>query len=205
MSICPTWVSSICLEIIWRHNDVYRADSLRHPLVIPCYDTWGFLKFNILISNFTTRLDAHLITNELHQAFSTVGFVYLKNHGIDREKVPKNFDLIHIFKKRKLNFDFNFRWIMCSKFHGISSNCPRTWNKITQEIRNNLTDTLEEIKKCRSLKFKIKKKKLILDIYFHADWKIAAFTKFVRLTMSHRPPVAIRTTEFRNSVWPSAN
>ena len=108
-------------------------------------------------------------------------------------------------KKKKLNFDFNFRWIMCSKFHGISSNCPRTWNKITQEIRNNLTDTLEEIKKCRSLKFKIKKKKLILDIYFHADWKIAAFTKFVRLTMSHRPPVAIRTTEFRNSVWPSAN
>ena len=90
LSICPTWVS-ICLEIIWRHNDVYRADSLRHPLVIPCYDTWGFLKFKILISNFTTHLDVHRITNELHQAFSTVGFVYLKNHGIDREKVHKNF------------------------------------------------------------------------------------------------------------------
>ncbi len=27
------------------------------------------------------------ITNELDKAFSTVGFVYLKNHGIDQEKV----------------------------------------------------------------------------------------------------------------------
>ena len=28
-----------------------------------------------------------VIANQIHEAFSTVGFVYLKNHGISQEKV----------------------------------------------------------------------------------------------------------------------
>ncbi|XP_046640742.1 uncharacterized protein LOC124326129 [Daphnia pulicaria] len=40
-----------------------------------------------------SNMDLHKdrITNELDKAFSTVGFVYLKNHGIDQEKVDNLF------------------------------------------------------------------------------------------------------------------
>lgn len=42
------------------------------------------------------------IARQIHQAFSTVGFVYLKNHGISQNTVRKHFLRVQFLQK----FDF---------------------------------------------------------------------------------------------------
>ena len=44
-----------------------------------------------------SKLSLQELTGKIHQAFSTVGFVYLKNHGIPQEKV--NFSLAKVIRR----------------------------------------------------------------------------------------------------------
>lgn len=51
------------------------------------------------------------LADEIYQAFSTVGFVYIKNHGISQEKVMTSTSTKYFFQKSKSVIYYN-------KFHG---------------------------------------------------------------------------------------
>lgn len=51
------------------------------------------------LSNLDSNYVPDCVVKELDQAFSTVGFVYLKNHGISEEKVSCQVDQIRKFNE----------------------------------------------------------------------------------------------------------
>lgn len=48
--------------------------------------------------------DVKRISQELYNAFATVGFVYIKNHGIDEEKVCINVLTVYRFNVKYVRF-----------------------------------------------------------------------------------------------------
>ena len=77
---------------------------------------------NEKITGNQTAATTKRIAAELDSAFSTIGFVYLKNHGIDQQTVRKNFQnrnilatyffhqLLSVNSKINLFNIYHFRW-----------------------------------------------------------------------------------------------
>ncbi|KAJ7394170.1 hypothetical protein OS493_003850 [Desmophyllum pertusum] len=68
------------------------------------------------------------LANQMHQAFSTIGFVYLKNHGIPQEVIDSGFEIYDTFFNLSPEIKQNY-----SKKEGSS---PNGWDELERESTN---------------------------------------------------------------------
>ncbi|CAH3034852.1 unnamed protein product [Porites lobata] len=68
------------------------------------------------------------LADHVHQAFSTIGFVYLKNHGIPQEKIDSVFETYDTF--------FNLHVQVKEKYAKKEGTSPNGWDAIERESTN---------------------------------------------------------------------